>query len=73
MNWKAILDRLKQPSSFAGYALIIVTVMGLIGRPLDVDPTALAQMSADVFIPIGKCLTAVFALIAVFKTEKPAE
>ena len=71
MDFMAILERLKQPSSFAGYALIIITGLGLIGHPVDVDPTALSVMAADVFKPIGMCIAAVSALIAVFKTEKP--
>jgi len=72
MNFMAILERLKQPSSFAGYAVILVTGMQLIGQPIDVDPSTLSVMASEVFKPVGLCIAAVGGIIAIFKTEKPA-
>jgi hypothetical protein len=77
MNWRDLLDRLKEPSSFAGYAMIVFIIFQMIGRPLDVDADTLSKMAAAIFQNLDLTIGAVLSLIAVFKkeggTQPPAE
>ena len=72
-DWRALLDRLKQPSSFAGYAMIVFIIYQMLGRTLSVDATTLSNMAAAVFQNLDLTIGMVLSIIAVFKNESGAD